>query len=248
MKRLHAPASILVLLLAALSTTACAGFLDYLPKELGMPTRGSTLDEGTIVRGLKEALSTGTTRAVKSVAQRDGYLNNEMIKILVPEKIRTVTDLLSRFGFQPQVDEFVLSMNRAAEKAAPKATEYFVSALKEMTFDDAGKILQGENTAATEYFREKTGDKIYSAFQPVITSSMQDVGVVRSYTQMIKKLDAVPFGTAAVGSLDLDNYVTTKAVDGLFTMLGEEEKKIRTNPAARGTELLRKVFGGKDAR
>ena len=243
MKRRHAPASILVLLLAALSTTACAGFLDYLPKELGMPSRGSTLDEGTIVRGLKEALSTGTTRAVKSVAQRDGYLNNQMIKILVPEKIRTVTDLLSRFGFQPQVDEFVLSMNRAAEKAAPKATEYFVSALKEMTFDDAGKILQGENTAATEYFREKTGDKIYSAFQPVVTSSMQDVGVARSYTQMIKKLDAVPFGAAAVGSLDLDNYVTTKAVDGLFTMLGEEEKKIRTNPAARGTELLRKVFG-----
>ena len=244
MKHRHVQALLLVLILIAPSVSAHAGFFDDLTKGLRFPnTQVNSLDDPTIVKGLKEALHTGTTRAVKSVAQRDGYFNNDMIKILIPEKIRAVTDLLSKFGFQSQVDNFVLSMNRAAEKAAPKATEYFVSALKEMTFDDARKILQGNNTAATEYFKQKTGDKIFTAFKPVVTSSMQDVGVARSYAQMTNKLESIPFGGTAASSLDLDSYVTTKAVDGLFIMLGEEERKIRTDPAARGTELLRKVFG-----
>lgn len=213
------------------------------PSENHFSTSSGSLDDSTIVKGLKEALSTGTVKAVKSVSQRDGYFRNDMIKILVPDKVRTVADLLGRFGFQAQVDDFVLSMNRAAEKAAPKATEYFVSALKEMTFDDARQILQGGNTAATEYFQQKTGDKIYAAFKPVVVSSMQDVGVVHRYTQMMDKVASVPFAGTAVGSFDLNDYVTSKAVDGLFRMLGEEEKKIRTDPAARGTELLKKVFG-----
>lgn len=244
MKRCRVPASCLVLFLITIPIAVHAGFFDDVTKGLGFyGTAGSSLDDGTIVKGLKEALSTGTARAVKAVSQRNGYFGNDMIKILMPEKIRTVTDLLGRFGFQAQVDDFVLSMNRAAEKAAPKATEYFVSALKEMTFDDARKILQGGDTSATEYFKQKTGDKIYTAFKPVVTSSMQDVGVARSYNQMMDKVKSVPFAGATAVSLDLDNYVTTKAVDGLFTMLGEEEKKIRTDPAARGTELLKKVFG-----
>jgi len=245
MKRNHRlSVSLFVVLLMALSMSAQAGFFDDLTKDLGYSgSLGSGLDDTTIVKGLKEALATGTTRAVKAVSQRDGYFGNSMIKILMPEKIQTAANLLGKFGFQPQVDEFVLSMNRAAEKAAPKATDYFVSALKEMSFDDARKILQGKETAATEYFKEKTSDKIFAAFKPVVTSSMQDVGVTSSYTKMLGKLETVPFGSAAAGSLDLDNYVATKAVDGLFVMLGEEEKKIRTDPAARGTELLRKVFG-----
>ena len=229
----------LVLILAALTIPGHAGF--KLPKELRSATSlGSGLDESTIVKGLKEALATGTARAVKSVAKQDGYFNNESIKILLPERLRPAADLLRQFGFQPQVDEFVLGMNRAAEKAAPMATDYFVSAVKEMSFEDARKILKGSDTAATEYFRGKTGDKILTAFLPVVSSTMQEVGVVRSYTEMINK---VPFGAAAVGSLDLDQYVAGKAVDGLFVMLGEEEKKIRKDPAARGTKLLKKVFG-----
>ena len=227
-----------------LSMPAHAGLFDDLTQDLGFATpQASGLDDSSIVKGLKEALSTGTTRAVKSVAQPDGYFSNAKIKILMPEKVRSATELLSEFGFQSQVDDFILSMNRAAEKAAPKAVECFVAALKEMSFDDARKILQGNTSAATEYFKQKTGDKIHAAFKPVVSSSMRDVGVVRSYTQMTDKLDAIPFGRASLGSWDLDNYVTTKAVDGLFVMLGEEEKKIRTDPAARGTELLKKVFG-----
>ncbi|GFO70041.1 hypothetical protein GMLC_36200 [Geomonas limicola] len=245
MKRRHILVVSLVQILVMLSfTVAQAGFLGDLGKKLGLSdTQSSNLDDSTIIKGLKEALATGTSRAVKSVAKTDGYFGNDLIKIPIPEKISSVTNLLGRFGFQPQVDEFVLSMNRAAEKAAPKAAEYFVSALREMTFDDARKILQGGNTAATEYFKEKTGEKIFSAFKPVVASSMQDVGVTRHYNRMTDKLKSIPFAGATAGSLDLDNYVTTKAVDGLFVMLGEEEKKIRTDPAARGTELLRKVFG-----
>jgi len=241
MKRVLLSAVVLLL-----TVSVCrAGFFGDLTKGLGMPALESggagSLDEGTIVKGLKEALATGTDRAVKSVARTDGYYGNQAIRILMPEKIRTVADVLGKIGFQKEVDGFVLSMNRAAEKAAPQAVDYFSAALKEMSFEDAGKILKGGDTAATEYFRSKTGDKIFSAFKPVVSASMNEVGTSRSYKDLIQKYENVPFVPTA--NLDLDNYVTTKSVDGLFQMLGEEEKKIRTNPAARGTELLRKVFG-----
>ncbi len=231
------------LLLVSISTPVHAGLFDELTSALETVSGpGSNLDDPTIAKGLKEALATGTARAVKSVSQSDGYFGNDLIKILLPEKIRSTADLLGKFGFQQEVDEFVLSMNRAAEKAAPKATDHFVAALKAMTFDDARAILKGDATSATQYFRKKTGDKIYADFKPVVVSKMKDVGVSRYYSQMTEKFQAVPFA-GAVGSFDLDHYVTAKAVDGLFTMLGEEEKKIRTDPAARGTELLKKVFG-----
>jgi hypothetical protein len=245
MKSIHRSIIAAALLLTTVSIPAQAGFFDDLNSILGgAGGSGSGLDDSTIAKGLKEALATGTTRAVKAVSQRDGYFSNEMIKILLPEKIRSTADLLGRFGFQQQVDDFILSMNRAAEKAAPKATDHFVSALKAMTFDDARTILQGDATSATEYFRQKTGDRIYADFKPVVVANMKDAGVSRNYSQMKEKFDTIPFA-GAVGSFDLDHYVTTKAVDGLFSMLGEEEKKIRTDPAARGTELLKKVFGNR---
>jgi hypothetical protein len=244
MKPQHFAIIAVTLLLTSISCPVQAGFFDDLTSVLGEVAGGSgnSLDDSTIARGLKEALATGTTRAVTAVSQRDGYFSNEMIKILLPEKIRSTADLLGRFGFQKEVDEFVLSMNRAAEKAAPKATEHFVTALKAMTFDDARAILQGGQTSATEYFRKKTGEKIYADFKPVVVANMKEVGVTRSYSQMVGKIEAIPFA-GTVGAFDLDHYVTSKAVDGLFSMLGEEEKKIRTDPAARGTELLKKVFG-----
>jgi len=231
------------LLLSTAIIPVQAGFFDDLTSVLGVGAgSGTGLDDSTIAKGLKEALATGTSRAVKAVSQRDGYFGNEMIKILLPEKIRSTADLLGKFGFQQQVDDFVLSMNRAAEKAAPKATEHFVTALKAMTFEDARAILQGDATSATQYFRKKTGDRIYADFKPVVITQMKDVGVTRNYSQMKEKFETIPFA-GAIGTFDLEHYVTSKAVDGLFSMLGEEEKKIRTDPAARGTELLKKVFG-----
>jgi hypothetical protein len=230
-------------MLIGLPAASNAGFFDDLAKGFGLSEdAGDVLDDSTIVKGLKEALATGTSRAVTSVSQPDGYFSNQMIKILMPEKIRSTVDLLAKFGFQKQVDDVVLGMNRAAEKAAPQATDFFVSALTAMTFDDARKIWQGGSTSATDYFKQKTSGQIYAAFKPVISSSLQDVGALRSYRKMVDTFHSIPFA-GSFGSLDIDHYVATKAVDGLFSMLGEEEKKIRTDPVARGTELLKKVFG-----
>lgn len=223
-------------------TPGNAGLFDTIKKSAGLsPKEG--LDESTIVSGLKEALAVGTENAVNSVSQADGYFGNEIIKILMPEKMQKVADVLGKVGYQDQVDNFILSMNRAAEKAAPKAASIFGGAVKEMTLEDAKGILDGGDTAATDYFKAKTSDTIYEAFKPVISSSMDEVGVTRSFKEMMDRYTSVPFMKAE--SLDLDHYVTDKALDGLFYMVGEEEKKIRTNPAARVTDLLKKVFGGK---
>jgi hypothetical protein len=238
MKKIIATHTFFCLMMAA--TSGMAGFWDQAQKII-TPASQESLDESTIVSGLKEALSLGTANAVSSVAKVDGYLGNEAIRILMPEKIRKVADTLKKFGMQRQVDEFVLSMNRAAEHAAPQAKSYFVEAIKEMTFEDAQKILKGDDTAATDYFKAKMHDKLYAAFEPSVSESMNEVGVTRSYKAMMDKYTAIPFMKAE--SLDLDHYVTEKSLDGLFYMVGEEEKKIRTDPAARVTDVLRKVFG-----
>lgn len=222
------------------TTMAYAGLWDDIMKSIGTSSKGET-DDGAIASGLKEALAIGTEKAVTSVSQADGYFGNQMIKILVPEKIQKVTEVLKQVGYQKEVDDFVLSMNRAAEKAAPKAKTFFIDAIKEMTFEDARGILDGGDTSATEFFREKTRDKIYNAFKPVISSSTDEVGVTRSYKEMMGEYGSIPFMNKE--PMDLDHYVTTKAMDGLFYMVGQEEKKIRTDPAARVTDLLKSVFG-----
>lgn len=232
---------LLLFCIFSLPSPCQAGFFEDLFKETSTPSTEAAPDNATIARGLKEALAVGAKNAVNSVGKIDGYFGNQAIKILLPEKIRGVTELLASVGFRKEVDDFELSMNRAAEKAAPKAAGFFADALKEMTFDDAVGIWRGGNTAATEYFREKTREPIYKSFKPVVAESMNEVGVTRSYKNLTDKYESFTFMKSR--SLDLDNYVTNKALDGLFYMLGEEEKKIRTDPAARVTDLLKKVFG-----
>jgi hypothetical protein len=233
--------SVLMMMIICAASLAHAGFLDNLLKNIKTPAQG--LDQNTIVSGLKEALSIGTENAVKSVSSLDGYLANEAIKILMPEKIQTVADVLGKIGQQDLVDEFVTSMNRAAEKAAPKAVPHFTSAIKEMSIEDAKKILDGGDTEATDYFKSKTQDNLYEEFKPVISTSMDEVGVTSLYKDMMGKYESVPFVKSVAP--DLDHHVTEKALDGLFLMVGEEEKKIRTDPAARVTDLLKTVFGKK---
>ena len=237
MKRLS---FLIIAILLFFPTMTSAGLLDDVMKTLGGSSRGGP-DDSTIISGLKEALSIGTDNAVKNVSQVDGYFGNQAIKILMPEKIQKVADILQKIGYQKQIDDFVFSMNRAAEKAAPQTASIFVGAIKEMSFEDARKILNGGDTAATEFFKSKTHDKIYSAFKPIISSNMDEVGVTYSYKEMMGKYETLPFMSTT--SIDLDHYVTTKAMDGLFYMVGQEEKKIRTNPAARVTDLLKTVFG-----
>jgi hypothetical protein len=229
--------------LLSLSAGTSAGTLDDFLKGVKLPAaRGGGADEATTASGLKEALSIGTGNAVSSLSRVDGYFTNQFVKILLPENIQMVADVLGKVGYQKKVDAFILSMNRAAENAAPKAKRYFVDAIKQMTFEDAMGILRGGDTSATEYFRSKTQQKLYNEFKPSISASMNKVGVTRSYKDMMGSYtSSIPFGKA--DALDLDHYVTTKALDGLFYVIGQEEKKIRTDPAARVTDLLKTVFG-----
>ncbi|MGB7630930.1 MAG: DUF4197 domain-containing protein [Candidatus Deferrimicrobium sp.] len=226
-----------------------AGLMDDIGKAIGggeVPgVPGSGPDDAKVVDGLKEALTVGSANAVSSTSKVDGYFANQAIRILVPEKVRKVADVLGKVGYQKEVDDFVLSMNRAAEKAAPLAKAHFVEAIRAMTFEDALKILGGGDTAATDYFRGKTQKKLYDEFRPVVSSSMDEVGVTRSYKNMVGKYAALTLVGGKAESVDLDDHVTTKALDGLFLVLGQEETKIRTDPAARVTDLLKDVFGKK---
>jgi hypothetical protein len=239
------PIALAVLLLAG--SPCWAGFWDDLSREVFAPSgQGSSLDDTTIVKGLKEALATGTERAVTAVAKPDGYFGNQLIKILLPDKVQRAADVLGTLGYQQQVDELVLSMNRAAEKAAPRAAGFFGDAIRQMTVEDARGILSGGDTAATTFFENKTRSRLFEAFKPTVATSMNQVGTVRAYKEMIGTYADLPLASmAGLPSLDLDTYVTNKALDGLFLMVGAEEKKIRTNPAAQTSELLKKVFGGR---
>ncbi|OIP34250.1 MAG: hypothetical protein AUK27_08020 [Deltaproteobacteria bacterium CG2_30_66_27] len=232
-----------------LGAVSHAGLLDDIGGVLGggkVPgASGTVADDAKVVSGLKEALSVGTANTVAATSKANGYFSNQAIKILVPEKVRKVTDVLGKVGYQKEVDDFVLSMNRAAEKAAPRAKAHFVEAIREMTFEDARKILGDGDTAVTDYFRGKTQKKLYDEFRPTVSASMDEVGVTRSYKNMVGKYAALPLVGGKAESVDLDHHVTTKALDGLFLVLGQEEKKIRTDPAARVTDLLKDVFGRK---
>lgn len=214
--------------------------LDRLLKGIGISGQKG-LSDVKIGEGLKEALKVGTENTVNLTGKTDGYFLNQAIKILMPEKLRTLEKGLRAVGYGPQVDEFVLSMNRAAEKAAPFAKQIFWDAIGEMTFEDVRKIYSGHETAATEYFRGKTSDKLTVIFKPIVDRAMNEVGVTRQYKELVGRYESIPF--VKKETFDIDQYVVTKALDGLFHVLGEEEKKIRTNPAARTTDLLKEVFG-----
>ena len=197
--------------------------------------------ESTLIVGFKQALSIGTEKAVQTVSKPDGYFGNQAIKIQLPDTMQKVADILGKLGMQKQVDDFTLSMNRAAEKAAPQAASIFGAAIKDMGIEDAQKIYSGGDTAATEFFKGKTSEQIFSAFKPIISSSMQEVGTTALFNDIMSKYNAMPF--VPKKSIDIEEYVTNEAMDGLFTMVGEEEKSIRTNPAARTTDLLKSIFG-----
>jgi hypothetical protein len=214
-------------------------FLKDLRKSLG----GQSLTEDEIVGGLKEALQMGTAKAVETVSKVNGYYGNPKIRIPLPESVQKTEKLLRTAGFGSKLDEFELSMNRAAERAAPEAKALFRDGIKKMTFSDARKILNGRENEATLYFQEKTSPGLREIAKPLVHDAMSEVGVTRTYQDLDRTARSIPF--AGTYSFDLDRYVTDKALAGLFLMLAEEEKKIRENPAARTTDLLKKVFGSR---
>ena len=230
------------MLLAFLGHGAYAQKVEDVLKGLQKGTGGASAASNTdIVNGLKEALQIGTGNAVQIVSKVDGYYKNPKIRIPLPETVQKTEKILRAAGYGSKVDEFELSMNRAAEKAAPQVKGLFVDAIKQMTFTDAKKILNGRENEATLYFKEKTSPRLKEVSKPIVHQAMGDVGATKSYQNLEQSARSVPFA----GSLafDLDQYVTDQALDGLFLMVAEEEKKIRQDPMARSTDLLKKVFG-----
>ena len=220
---------------------ANAGFNDFFKGVKEAVGLGGELSESKIIEGLKEALEIGTDNAVKLVSRADGYYKNPKIKIPLPGAVQEVEKVLRAVGFGEKVDAFEMSMNRAAEKAAPEAKALFWDTIKKMSFSDARKILDGSENEATLYLEEKTRDRLTETFSPIVHKAMSTVGVTRYYQELDAKVRTIPFADSM--SFDLDKYVTDKGLNGLFLMLAEEERKIRQDPAARVTDLLKEVFG-----
>ncbi|MDX1573037.1 MAG: DUF4197 domain-containing protein [Methylophaga sp.] len=216
-------------------------FKDAGKSMLGQDNNTAGLDNDTLINGLREALEIGSRRAISTVSQQGGYLNNPEIRIPLPPRVQQASDLMKQFGMSQLANDFETSINRAAENAAPQATELMINAIKAMTIEDARKILQGENDAATRYFEDKTRPQLATLFSPVVEDSLNQVGATRYYNQLDEQMEAIPVLGQNLNT-DLTQYVTDQALTGLFVMLAEEEQKIRENPAARSTELLKKVF------
>lgn len=203
--------------------------------------RAHGLDTHTVIAGLKQALELGTQRSVAILSQTNGYLKNPEVRIPLPDELHNIAALLRKIGAHRHADEFVVSLNRAAEAAAPRARSVFINVIRSMTIEDAVGLLRGPDNAATQYFRRHSETELTAAFRPIVALATDQVGVTARYKQLLKaagRIDVID-----LRNLDLDNYVTRKALDGLYFMIAQEEKRIRQDPVARSTALLKKVFG-----
>lgn len=204
------------------------------------PSASTTPTVNEVTKGLKEALVQGVTKGSKTVSQLDGYFKNPEIKIPFPPEVNLVETKLRAIGMGSQVDEFVLSLNRAAEDAAKEAAPIFVNSIQKMTIDDAYKVLKGEPDAATQYLKRTTTTQLKEKFTPVVKNSLNKVNATKYYSDMINTYNKIPFVDKV--NPDLTAYATDKAIQGLFVMIAKEEKNIRKDPLARTTDLLKKVF------
>lgn len=201
------------------------------------------VSDNDIAAGLKEALGRGVKSAVNSLGKQNGFLLNPRVKIPLPKSLQRIERPLRIAGQGKSVDAFVAAMNNAAEKAVPVAVDVFVDAIKQMSFDDARKVLfSGQKDAATQFFRRTSEETLRDKFRPIVEEFTEKTGVTQKYKTMIGKAG---FAAQLLGSeaTDLDGYVTQKALDGLFLLIADEERKVRENPIGRTTALLRKVFG-----
>lgn len=200
------------------------------------------LSDGEIVQGLKEALTKGATTASTTLNKVDGFYKNPKVKIPLPPEAQTVAKTLREYGYGKKVDEFELTLNRAAEQAAKEAAPIFSKAITGMTITDAKNILTGPDTAATGYLRKNTYSSLYNAFTPHIQKAIGDNKVVSKWTELAKLYNKIPLVKKPVNT-DLVSYTTGKSLKGLFTLVAEQEQQIRKDPVARTTDILQKVFG-----
>ena len=203
--------------------------------------KGDKLTTEEVASGLKEALVQGITNGSSQASRKDGYFKNSLIKIPFPPDAIKVANTLRDLGLDRQVDRFIMTLNRGAEDAAKGAKPIFVNAIKQMTIQDAWGILKGENDAATQYLKRTTSKPLYSSFKPVIKNSLEKVRATKYYGDLVKRYNQIPLVEKV--NPDLDDYATNMAIDGLFKLVAIEEGKIRKDPLARTTALLKKVFG-----
>jgi hypothetical protein len=210
----------------------------------------AALSQDQMVQGLKDALAKGLQQAISDLGHEGGFLTNLNVRIPMPEKMQKVETALRAMKQEKLADDFVTTMNRAAEQAVPEAGSVFADALKQMNIEDARSILSGPNNAATQYFQRTTQTNLYARFYPIVQKATAQTGVTAAYKNLMEKANVGQgFGSALGGtllgkdSMDIDAYVTNKAMDGLFKMVAEQERQIRQNPVARTTDLLQKVFG-----
>jgi len=201
----------------------------------------TALSSDEVGAALKEALINGASKGSDLASQVDGYFQNDAIKILFPPEMQNVETRLRQLGMGAEVDKFVLSLNRAAEDAAKEAKPIFVSAIQQMTIQDAFSILKGEQDAATQYLQRTTSAQLTDKFSPIVRNSLSKVNATQHYANLINTYNKIPLVKKA--DPDLEKYATQKAIDGLFVMVATEEKAIRENPQARTSALLKKVFG-----
>ncbi|MBN1396749.1 MAG: DUF4197 domain-containing protein [Bacteroidetes bacterium] len=213
-----------------------------LEKALLMTGTGTGLTEQDAASGIREALIQGTSKGVVSLSKLDGYFGNPQIKIPFPPEAKAIEQNLRSIGLDKQVNQVVLSLNRAAENAAQEAKPIFVAAIKKMTIADAVNIVRGNNDAATRYLERNTTNELSSKFQPVIKSSLDKVNATKYWSDIINTYNTIPLVEKV--NPNLTQYVTDKALNGLFTMIAKEELAIRKDPVARTSEILKKVFGG----
>ena len=206
-------------------------------------TTGTGISQAEAGQGIKEALSQGLVKAVLQLNTTDGFYKDELYKILLPPEAKKIENTLRTIGLNSLVDKAILSINRGAEDAAGFAKPIFVDALKSMTLQDAIGLVRNGDTSATHFFREKTTLKLMTAFKPVIQASLNKVDATKYYGDLITKYNNLPTTFTKLNP-DLTDFVTMKATDALFNLVAKEEKNIRTNLAARTTDILRKVFGG----
>ncbi|MBZ5856509.1 DUF4197 domain-containing protein [Flavihumibacter profundi] len=244
MRKLYMTATVLFLFSAAFSQSSESSTGSLLKKANGLfgktGSGSNSLSSDDIVAGLKEALVVGAKNSTGKLSAADGFFKDAAVKVLMPEEARKVEQKLRQLGMGKLVDDAILSMNRAAEDASKSATPIFINAVKKMTVQDGLSILQGADTAATGYLRKSTSPELMAAFHPVIDSSLQKTGATKYWKDVFDTYNR--FSIKPVNP-DLSAYVADKAMNGIFYYVAEEEKKIRTNPAARVSDILQKVFG-----
>src|SRR5688572_25135443 len=229
---------LLVVICGACTTAQINQTIGDVNKAMGSETPLTTAE---VAEGLKEALIKGISTGSDLASQVDGYFKNPEIKIPFPPEVKKVEDKLRQVGLGGEVDKFVMTLNRGAEDAARESKPIFITAIKSMTIQDAWGILRGEPDAATQYLKRTTSAQLKEKFKPVIQNSLNKVNATKYYSDIVTKYNQIPLVQKV--NPELDSYATDKAIEGLFVMIAREEKEIRANPAARTTELLKRVFG-----